>query len=155
MYKNLLVISFLILLSNNLYSQQVKSGDNFQLGNNQNLSIINKISQLSYEHFSSQIVSTSLKNFNSNNSFNRSNFLNHQSLIFAKINFFSINNLKRSSVPISDNEPENGKEEDSFWDNNFVYFAIGAAVAVILYLVWQSSGSDDAPQNTLGLPPKP
>jgi len=155
MYKNLLVISFLILLSNNLYSQQVKSGDNFQLGNNQNLSIINKISQLSYEQFSSQIVSTSLKNFNSNNSFNRSNFLNHQSLIFAKINFFSINNLKRSSVPISDNEPENGKEEDSFWDNNFVYFAIGAAVAVILYLVWQSSGSDDAPQNTLGLPPKP
>jgi len=155
MYKSLIVISFLILLSHNSYSQPANSSDNLEFGNFQNLSVINKISQLSYGQFSSQIVSASLKNFNSNNSFNRSNSLNHQSLIYAKINFFSKENLKRSSAPISNNDPENGNEEESFWDNNFVYFAIGAAVAVILYLVWQSSGSDEAPQNTLGLPPKP
>lgn len=155
MYKSLLVISFLILLSHNLYSQRVNDGINIQFSNFQNSSIINKISQLSYGETSSQIVSVSLKNFNSNTSFSRSEFLNHQSLIYAKINFFSKNNLKRRTDLISDNKPENGKEEESFWDKNVVYFVIGAAVAVILYLVWQNSGTDDAPQNTLGIPPKP
>ena len=155
MYKSLSVISFLILLSHNLYSQPVNDGINLQFSNFQNSSIINKISQLSYGEISSQIVSVSLKNFNSNTSFSRSEFINHQSLIYAKINFFSKNNLKRRTDLISDNKPENGKEEESFWDKNVVYFVIGAAVAVILYLVWQSSGSDDVPQKTLGLPPKP
>jgi len=155
MYKSLLVISFFMLLSHNSYSQPVNSGENLEFGNFQNSSIINKISKLSYEQFSSQIVSASIKNFNSNRSFGRSESLNHQSLLYAKINFFSKNNLKRRTDPISDNESENGKEEESFWDNNIVYFVIGAAVAVILYLVWQSSGSDDVPQKTLGLPPKP
>ncbi len=155
MYKSLLVISFLILLSHNLYSQPVNDGINLQFINFQNSSIINKISNLSSGEFSSQIVSASLKNFNSQTSFSRSNLSNHKSLLYAKINFFGINNLKNKTEPISNNDPENGNEEESFWDNNFVYFAIGAAVAVILYLVWQSSGSDDVPQKTLGIPPKP
>lgn len=79
------------------------------------------------------------------------NNINHHPLIFAKINFFGINNLEKK-----DDEDTLFKDtESSIWDNEIIYFVIGAVAATTLYLVWQNSGSENKPQKTFGLPPKP
>ena len=79
------------------------------------------------------------------------NSVSHHPLVFAKINFFGINNLENKD----DLETPFKEEESSFWDNEIVYFVIGAVAATALYIVWQNSGDENPPQKTFGLPPKP
>ncbi|MBU0473913.1 MAG: hypothetical protein KKF62_07085 [Bacteroidetes bacterium] len=77
--------------------------------------------------------------------------VNHHPLVFAKLRFFGIDNLeKRDETNTSFEE-----SESSFWDNEIVYFVVGAVAATTLYIVWQNSDSKNPPQKTFGLPPKP
>lgn len=82
---------------------------------------------------------------------NSKSSVNHHPLVFAKINFFGVNNLEKKE----DAETPFKEDDSSFWDNEIVYFVIGAVAATALYIVWQNSGSENPPQKTFGLPPKP
>ncbi len=77
--------------------------------------------------------------------------VSHHPLVFAKINFFGLDNLESKD----DLEIPFKEEEGSFWDSEILYFVIGAVAATALYIVWQNSGDENPPQKTFGLPPKP
>ncbi len=113
------------------------------LYNRDNLSVLHNMSTTPY--FAS-VKTQSAKAFPFNN-----NSVNHHPLVFAKINFFGIENLEQHD----DIETSIKEKENSFWDNEIVYFVVGAVAATALYIVWQNSGSENPPQKTFGLPPKP
>ena len=153
----LFFLLFLISLSA-LFSQDVNrptfSSRDFGLAVSKTSSLFtnnsNKLSTLSSINFNTSLAS--LKTHVANDFIaNSKNYTNHTPLVFAKINFFGIDNLEAK-----DDLKTPFKEEDtSFWDNEIIYFVIGAVAATALYLVWQNSGDDNPPQKTFGLPQKP
>lgn len=98
-----------------------------------------------------QIYASSQLHLNTFPHFGTENNINHHPLIFAKLNFFGIDNLEKRNAK----EDSFKYTESSIWDTEIIYFVIGVVAATTLYLVWQNSGSEDKPQKTFGLPPKP
>lgn len=156
--KILFILLFFVLGSIEIFSQEFKTqnffSNNFSWISKDNSQLIfdtsNKL--LSLRKLNNQSVFVSSKNYTDNviNIYDEDN-VNHHPLVFAKMRFFGIDNLeKRDEI---DNSFEDS--ESSFWDNEIIYFVVGAVAATTLYIVWQNSDSKNPPQKTFGLPPKP
>ncbi len=153
----LVILLFLVCFSE-VFSQRVNkttifsNGFNWITKNSSSLIIYDKNKLSSLYNMGGSNYLASLKTY-SNNLFitNSKNSATHHSLVFAKINFFGIENLEQRD----DLETPFKEDDSSFWDNEIIYFVVGAVAATALYIVWQNSGSENPPQKTFGLPPKP
>ncbi|MCF6269976.1 MAG: hypothetical protein L3J41_09705 [Melioribacteraceae bacterium] len=153
-----LVFLFFLISISEMFSQEVKpltifsSSFDWRVYENSNSTLIpaNKLSLL--YNLNNDHLLTSLNPYSNQLFFTDSKRdANHHPLIFAKINFFGIENLEQHD----DVEIPPKADDASFWDNEIIYFVVGAVAATALYIVWQNSGSENPPQKTFGLPPKP
>lgn len=148
-----LLVSLTNAFSQGVASQKLFSNDFSWVANNNSFPPLydsNRMSFLHNENTSACFASVMTQSTKTLPYIN-SNGVNHHPLVFAKINFFGIDNLAEDK----DIDTQFKNNESSFWENDIIYFVVGAVAATALYLVWQNSESENPPQKTFGIPPKP